>query len=137
MRTRQFPHTHRLGCTMNERRDRAINLVFSSASADAELQQELATHLAILREVGDVRCWTVDDIPPGEDRHRELTNALANADVVLLLLSSDFLASSTILQIETTTLQMQQEHRSLCVIPILLRTCAWQYHPWLAQLRPL
>jgi hypothetical protein len=122
---------------MDDRRDSGLNLVLSFANADAELQQELATHLAILHEVGDVRCWTVDEIPPGEHYHRELTNALANADVVLLLLSSDFLASNSIPEIETVALQMQQENHTLRVIPVLLRTCAWQYHPWLTKLQPL
>jgi hypothetical protein len=67
----------------------------------------------------------------------ELERAIGQADVALLLLSADFFGSDGLLNAEIP--QLLERHRSgkLHVIPILLRSCVWEVHPWLAELQPL
>lgn len=122
---------------MSHSQNRALNLFVSFAPADAALQESLLKHLAVLRQIGDVHYWGTDSIPAGTDRRRELDRALEHADVALLLLSADFLASELIQDIEVPRVLERYEKRGLRVIPVLLRTCAWQLHPWLGKLRAL
>lgn len=122
---------------MSESHERTINLFISFAVADIELQQSLLKHLSILERIGDIRCWSVEDIPPGASRLQELKTALERADVALLLLSADFLSSDFLQEVEVPQLFLQREQRGLRVVPVLLRTCPWEYHPWIGSLNPL
>src|SRR5262249_54862455 len=59
------------------------------------------------------------------------------ADVALLLLSKDFLASDFLQEVEVPKLVERHQRGSLEVIPVLARSCLWEAHPWLRTLAPL
>ncbi len=109
----------------------------SSAAQDVALAGELLRHLEVAQRFGGVDIWTDTRIRAGDDTRREIQRAIAQADVALLLLSADYFASDGLVEREVP--QLLERHRAgqLRVIPIVLRSCLWEMHPWLAELRPL
>jgi hypothetical protein len=109
----------------------------SGNERDAGLAQELLAHLRPLERFAGVNVWTDDGIVAGDLKGARIDEAIEQADVALLLLSADFLASDTLQDVEVPKLLKRHEAGSLRVIPVLLRSCAWEMHPWLAELHPL
>ena len=64
---------------------------------------------------------------------------MADAQVAIVLLCRNALASKFILEKELVTLRRRQEQDGLTVIPILCEPCDWQSHEWISmlQMRPL
>jgi hypothetical protein len=64
------------------------------------------------------------NIEPGNTKEAEIDRQLANARIILLLISPDFLASN-----DCYALQEKAVEGNAKVIPILLRSCAWKSTP--------
>ena len=89
-----------------------VTLFYSYAHEDEPLRDELQDHLMILERRGVV---------PGHDWSREIDEHLRTADVVLLLISKDFIASDYIMGAELHLAMERQRTGDAVVIPILLR----------------
>lgn len=103
-----------------------IRLVYSSAPADDAFREQLSAHLQPLVHQGALTEWHEGLMPAGSDMVQERHRAWQSADILLLLLSADYLASSTFNHDEIQ--QALERHRSghLLIIPLLLRPCDWQ-----------
>jgi hypothetical protein len=117
--------------------DRPLRLFVSFAPADRDLKDALLKHLSVLQRFGGMEVWSADRVRPGDDWRREVEDALASTDLALLLLSSDFLASDFLQDQEVPKLFERREKQGLLVVPIILRSCLWEMHPWLSRLSPL
>lgn len=98
-----------------------MTLFYSYAHEDEPLRDELQDHLMILERRGVVRSWHDRAIVPGHDWSREIHEQLRTADVVLLLISKDFIASDYIMGAELHLAMERQRKGDAVVIPILLR----------------
>ncbi|XXX72963.1 toll/interleukin-1 receptor domain-containing protein [Sorangium sp. So ce134] len=119
------------------RADRPPRLLISFAPGDVHLKDALCTHLAALSRTEAIRLWSVADIPPGANSQDEFSRALADADIALLLLSAEYLASAPIQDVEIPQLLQRQLDRGLRIVPIIARTCSWRLFEWLRALAPL
>ena len=117
--------------------DRPLRVFVSFAPADRELKDELLKHMAVLQRIGKVEPWSVDDVRAGGSWRQEVEAALAQADTALLLLSADFLSSDFLQDVEVPKLFDRRTNEGLHVIPVVLRTCPWEFHPWIRELKPL
>ncbi|WP_437968159.1 toll/interleukin-1 receptor domain-containing protein [Sorangium sp. So ce260] len=117
--------------------DRPLRLLICFSPEDRELKDQLARHLQVLARFARIELWSAEQIRAGAETHREVEQAIDRADVALLLLSSEFLASDTLLNVELPQLQQRHSSGRLRVIPVLLRSCLWDLHPWLKKLHPL
>lgn len=106
------------------------------AHEDEALLKELETHLAGLRREGLIEAWHDRMIPPGGVRREAIDTALGRADVVLLLVSPDFLASDYCYEVELAEALRRQAAGTAWVIPIVARPVDWQGLP-LAELQAL
>lgn len=98
-----------------------VTLFYSYAHEDEPLRDELQDHLAILERRGVVRSWHDRAIVPGHDWSREIDSHLRQADLVLLLISKDFIASDYIMGVELGLAMQRQQQGQTTVVPILLR----------------
>lgn len=96
---------------------------------DVVYARALDRHLTGLRRSLDLDIWSLDQLPPGEDIEANLTAALSAADVILCLLSSDFLASSKG-EAWTELARRQQRRSGVVLIPILLRPADYGATYW-------
>ena len=106
------------------------SLVFSYAHADEALRNELEKHLSPLKRMGRISTWHDRRIVPGEEFAGQIDQHFAQADIILLLISSDFIASDYCYQIEMTNALQRHERGDAVVIPVILRTCAWHQLPF-------
>ena len=105
--------------------------VFISYShADEELRNELEKHLAALRHQGVITVWHDRRIEPGEELHRQIAAELQVADIVLLLVSADFLGSEYCYEVEMQQAIERHDRNDARVIPVILRPCDWQGAPF-------
>lgn len=102
-------------------------LVFSYAHADEDLRDELEKHLSPLKRMGRIETWHDRRIVPGEEFEAQIDQHFAQADIVLLLISPDFIASDYCYQIEMSNAVQRHDRGEAVVIPVILRHCAW--HP--------
>ena len=69
------------------------SIFYSYAHEDENLRGQLEAHLSALRRQGEIAEWHDRQIVAGSDWAREIDAHLDSADIVLLLLSADFIAS--------------------------------------------
>lgn len=104
---------------------RVLSLFYCYAENDRLLRDELDKHLSLLRGLGWIESWYDQQIHAGMEREHEYITHLEKADIILLLISPDFLASETCLH--TMRLAMERAHeRRAIVVPVILRPVDWQ-----------
>jgi len=105
-------------------------IFFSYSHKDEPLRDQLETHLAMLKRQGFIEAWHDRRISAGDDVHREIDANLAAADIVLLLVSSDFLASDYCYEREMLRTLERDRDGAARVIPVILRPCDWHDAPF-------
>ncbi len=103
-----------------------LKLFYCYARADARLLKRLDDHLTILKREGIISEWHDGDISVGQEWEEEIHQHLQSAQIILLLISSSFLASDYCYDIEMQKALEKQEKGNARVIPIILRECDWQ-----------
>ena len=124
--------------TAMERHSQALRLFFSYSHKDDLLREQLETHLKLLQRQGLIQPWHDRRILPGDDWAGEIDDNLNRADIILLLVSADFMASDYCYDIEMTRAMERHESGEARVIPIILRPVDWRGTPfnklsWLPQ----
>jgi energy-coupling factor transporter ATP-binding protein EcfA2 len=111
-------------------------LFIAYASADEALRAELETHLTLLKREGLLDVWHDRRISAGSEWQGEIDQNLETAELVLLLVSSDFLASDYVWDVEIRRAMERREAGEARVIPVILRPCDWRSAPF-AKLQAL
>ncbi|AZU49813.1 TPA: toll/interleukin-1 receptor domain-containing protein [Aeromonas hydrophila] len=106
------------------------SLVFSYSHADEALRNELEKHLSPLKRMGKISTWHDRRIIPGEVFEHKIDQYFSEADIVLLLISSDFIASDYCYQVEMKSAMERHRRGEAIVIPVILRECAWNQLPF-------
>ena len=107
-----------------------VKLFFAYAREDQKLRAELAKHLAPLRRSRLLSDWHDGDITAGSEWAADIDQALHAADIILLLISPDFLASDYCYDNEMTKAVARHDAGQAVVIPIILRPCYWEDAPF-------
>ncbi len=108
------------------------SLFFSYSHKDEALRNELEIHLAVLKREGVIDAWHDRQITAGDVVDDSISAKLEEADVILLLVSPDFLASRYCYEVEFQRAMERHQTGSARIIPVILRPCEWQHTP-LAQ----
>src|SRR5262245_47783515 len=98
-----------------------VSLFYSYAHEDETLREELCGHLKILERRGLLSQWHDRQIQPGEDWHSRISDELQTADLVLLLVSTDFINSDYIFGNELTVAMQRHAAGFATVVPIIVR----------------
>jgi internalin A len=98
----------------------------SYAHKDETLRVELDTHLKLLQVTGELDAWHDRGIAPGEKWEGKINENLQRADIVLLLLSPDFIASDYCRKEMEIALQ-REAAGEIRIVPIIARPCGWQH----------
>lgn len=114
----------------------SVNVFFSYARKDEDLRDELAKHLKILERQGVIETWYDRNIDAGKERSAEIDKQLDSADIILLLISSDFVASDYCYDIELKRALEKHDNRAAKVIPVIVRPVDLEGTPF-SKLQPL
>jgi hypothetical protein len=113
-----------------------LNLFISYSHQDENYLRQLETHLAPLRRSGLVRAWYDHRISPGAEWSREIDLQLERAQIILIMLSPDYLASDYSFDVEVKRALERHDLGVARVIPVVLRPCDWATAPF-AKLQAL
>lgn len=105
-------------------------LFFSYCHADENLRDRLEKSLAMLKYEGLIESWHDRGIPAGDAFDDVIMVELEKADVILLLVSPDFLASRYCWAVEVKRAMERHADRTARVIPVILRPCEWDKAPF-------
>src|SRR5579883_2198861 len=108
----------------------AYKTVICYAREDKIFREQLERHLSSLKRQQIIISWSDKEITPGAEWRKEIDSQLNTADLVLLLVSSDFMDSEYCYSVEMQ--QALQRHKAglARVIPILLRAVDWRGAPF-------
>jgi inactive STAND/TIR domain len=102
----------------------------SYSHKDQELLAEFKSHLASLERPGLFSGWTDHMIEPGSRWEENILKQLKRARIILFLVSSDFIASDYIHDVEIKEAMKRDENGQTRVIPIILRSVVWENTPF-------
>jgi TIR domain len=115
----------------------APKIFISYSHKDEAFKDELDIMLAGLNRRSIVDVWHDRRIEAGAEWMQEITRAMNECRMAVLLVSPDFIASRFIQEEELSHLLQRRKAEGLRVIPIIVRHCLWQYEPVLHDLQVL
>jgi hypothetical protein len=98
--------------------------------ADESLRDQLEMHLSSLRRQGIIASWRDRRIAAGTEIGPAIDSHIDTADIILLLISPDFIASDYCYEREMKRALERHESRKARVIPVILRPCDWHDLPF-------
>jgi hypothetical protein len=103
-----------------------IEVFVSYAHEDKALLQALEKHLLLLKKQGLIDDWYDQDINAGTESEWEARRHLERANIILLLVSPDFLASDHCYSTEIRRVMDRHKRGRAFAIPIILRPVEWR-----------
>ena len=103
-----------------------LNLFISYSHKDEEFVEELRAHLSPLERNDEIISWHDRALVAGDKLDEELSKKLNSADLVVFLVSSDFIQSVSCYEDEFLKTLERKGKEHVEVIPIIVRKCYWQ-----------
>ncbi len=100
------------------------------AREDQEMFAQLKRHLMPLVRQDKITIWSDTNLNAGIEWEAELHKHLESADIILLLISPDFMASDYCYSTEMGRAIARHDEGYAVVVPILLRSTLWQNAPF-------
>jgi len=105
-----------------------LRVFISYSRRDEHHRAALAGHVRNFERIGFVESWYDGEIQPGDDWEKRIETNLKSADVILLLVSQDFLESPyCMLECKRA---LERAIGQVTVVPILVGECKWQDMPF-------
>ncbi len=102
----------------------------SYSKTDKAYLEQLKKHLAPLRRQGLLETWDDMELIAGEPWDAAIHQQLSSADIIILLVSADFMATDYVWDIEINKAIERHERGEVTVIPIIIRPSLWQDAPF-------
>lgn len=107
-----------------------VQVFFSYSHEDESFRTELEKHLSPLRRQGIISTWHDRKIPAGSNFEEEISSELESSQVILLLVSSNFISSDYCYEQEMQYALKKHEEGSAIVIPVIIHPCDWHDTPF-------
>ena len=109
--------------------------IFISYSHDDETYFDEKSLIGILRplEKQGAQFWSDKEIPTGAKWDEVIKERMKQSHIALLLVSQYFLDSQYCSDVEIPNFIKKAEEDGLTIFPIMLSTCLWDEHDWLAS----
>ncbi len=99
----------------------------SYSQSDKGLLEDFKKQLSLLDRQGKLQLWDDSKISPGGDWDNAIKQELAQADIIILLVSADYIATDYLWEEE---MMDALEHQKAIVVPVILRPCDWTSAPF-------
>lgn len=107
-----------------------IRIFFSYAHEDEEFRRELEKHLSFLKRSNKIIGWHDRRISAGANWEQEINENIDQAQIILMLLSPDFINSDYCFETESIRALERHNKKEALVIPIIIRPCLWTQTPF-------
>ncbi|HEY1348821.1 MAG TPA: TIR domain-containing protein [Ktedonobacteraceae bacterium] len=108
----------------------SIDVFCCYARKDRPFLLQLRAHLTLLERTGLLRLWADTDIGAGMEWESEISSHLKTAQIILLLVSSDFIESDYCYGFELQRAMERHARKETRVIPIIVRPTLWHDSPF-------
>jgi hypothetical protein len=98
-----------------------LRIFYSYSHSDEWYREKLGNAIALLRRQGLIQDWHDRKIVAGYDWKNEIDQHVESADIILLLVSSDFIASDYCFGVEMSRALERKVNGSADVLPIIVR----------------
>jgi len=102
-------------------------LFISYSKHDAVHLEAFKKHLMPLSRDEKIITWSDKNLLPGEEWDKSIRHELESSDVIVLLISADFLATDYVMDVEVPRAVERHNSADAVVIPVIVRPCMWQY----------
>jgi hypothetical protein len=109
---------------------KALKLFVSYSHVDEIYTKELLKHLDPLKRLKLIDAWHDGKIQAGQELDAQISAEMSSADIILMLVSIDYLNSYYCIEIEMERAMERHDAGTARVIPIILRSCMWQHMPF-------
>lgn len=116
----------------NNKKQPTASLFISYCHKDKIYRERLEKYLDMLCKNADAIFWSDQEILPGTNIDDEIKEKLKKSDIVLFLISQDFLSSSRCQKELDIALSEKKE-----IVPIIIRDCSWKDIKSLNKLKAL
>jgi internalin A len=118
-------------------RERAARVFVSYSRKDERLLNELKTHLSPLRRLRLIETWDDREIEAGDDWREKIHENLERADIIILLVSANFIDSDYCFEKEFRRALERHKKREARVVPVIVQDVNWTAIPALKGLQAL
>lgn len=105
-------------------------IFISYSKADKSYLKELKKLLAPLQRDGLIETWDDTKLIPGEEWDASIRRELNTADIILLLVSTDLMATDYVWDIEMKEAIARHERGDAVVVPVIIRPSLWKDAPF-------
>lgn len=109
--------------------DNKLSVFLSYSHKDETFKNELDIHLAPLKRNNKIKTWNDRELTAGSKFDDEIKKHLNESQIIILLISADFISSDYCYEIEMGKALERMERNDAIVIPIILRPCLWTDTP--------
>ena len=109
----------------NNKPNMPLKIFLSYSKSDVKLKEELDKHLVGLKNSNKIISWHDGLILPGEMWNFEIRKAIKEANLILLLISVDFLNTDYIQRVEVKDAMKRHSEGTVKIVPIILKPCDW------------
>src|SRR5688572_20889200 len=107
-----------------------VRIFFSYAHEDEKFREELEKHLSFLKRNKKIIGWHDRRITGGSNWEQEINENIDKAQIILMLISPDFIASDYCFETESIRALERHKKKEAVVIPIIVRPCLWTETPF-------
>ena len=100
-----------------------LKIFITYAHKDKAAKDKLIAYLGVMEKKGEIKFWDDNEIRPGDEWHKQISNNLATSDILFYLVSAASLASENCNRELAEALSAK-----IRVSPIILERCDWQNH---------
>jgi hypothetical protein len=107
-----------------------LKIFMSYAPEDEAMKTELDKALVALKRNEKIEVWQDRQLLAGQEEDKAINDELLASDIILLLISIDYLNSKDIWDKQITVAMQRHDKKEARVIPVILRPCDWQEMPF-------
>lgn len=104
-------------------------IFISYAYQNEELKTEFRKMIVPMEKTGQWKVWDAQYLKPGDEWNKEIMRQIAEANVIVLLLTSDFFNSEYIYDIELTRAVERHENGAALLVAVIAEDCMWEETP--------
>lgn len=110
--------------------NKAIEVFFSYSQKDKIMRDKLETHLSLLKRQQVITGWHDRKIGAGKEWKDDIDTHINTAQIILLLISANFIASDYCWDVEVKRAMERHEAHEVRVIPIIIDVVDWKSAPF-------
>lgn len=110
--------------------EKKASIFISYAHEDEGVKDDLLKHLMPLKRSKKISSWHDREIKPGENWALLISDNIGKADIIVFLVSIDFINSDYCFGIEMQMALERENEKTASVIPVIVRNCMWKDMPF-------